>query len=204
MPAVVTADTGIDALVHAMESYVSTYGGPFSDIFAIEAVRIISENLPKAFCKGSDLDARTKMALGSCMTGLAFTSSSVGAVHALSYPLDSEFGISHGRSQGAILPYIIEFNRAGNAKKYAEIAKAVGERIDHLSNFEATEKLLQTIFKLLDLLGISTRLKDYGIAEKDIDTLVDGAMKQSRLFGPNPRDMGENDVRNIYLRAFNH
>lgn len=203
MPAIVTADTGIDALVHAIESYVCKESGPFSDMLALQAITLIAENLPRAFCKGSDLDARNKMALASCMAGLAFTSSGLGAVHALSYPLDSEFGISHGRSQGAILPYIIEFNRSGDIGKYAEIAKAMGEKINQISGFEATEKLIGSIWRLLNVLGISTRLQDYGITDKDIDTLVAGAMKQSRLFGPNPRDIVEDDVRNIYIRAFN-
>ena len=202
MPPVLTADTGVDALVHAIEAYVSMDGGPFSEILAIQAISIISENLPKAFCKGSDLDARKKMALGSCMAGLAFGSSSVGAVHALSYPLDSEFGISHGRSQGAILPYVIEYNRIANAKKYADICMAMGENVDQFSDFAASERLVDVLFQLLEILGISTSLQDYGLSEINIDSLVAGAMRQARLFRPNPRDMGEDDVRGIYLRAF--
>jgi alcohol dehydrogenase class IV len=113
MPSVVTAETGIDALVHAIETYVSVNATPFSDILAIEAIRLIAENLPIAYAKGGNLEARYNMALAANLAGLAFTSGGLGAVHGLAYVLGTEYHLSHGRSNAIMLPHVMEYNKIG-------------------------------------------------------------------------------------------
>lgn len=201
-PPKVTAEAGIDALVHAMESYVSALATPFSDLMALEAIRLIGESLPRAYGKGSDAVARNAMSLAATLAGMAFTSAGLGAVHALAYPLGTEFHMSHGRSQAVVLPHVLNYNKIGNLEKYARIARAMGERDENLSLYDRAERLVSHIKRLLGILNISFKISDYGVSREDIPRLVEGALKQSRLFVPNPRDLTEEDVRNIYLSAF--
>lgn len=202
MPPAVTADTGIDALVHAIESYVSVSATPFSDLFALEAIRLIAENLPVAYAKGSNLEARNNMMLAATMAGMAFTSGGLGAVHGLAYVLGTEYHLAHGRSNAIMLPYVMDYNKIGNLKKYARIARAMGENIEGLSSFEAAEKAVAAVKRLLAGVNISIKLADYGVSREDLPKLVEGGMKQARLFATNPRDLAEEDVKNVYSLAF--
>jgi len=202
LPPVVTADTGIDALVHAIESYVSFNSTPFSDMFAIEAIHLIAKNLPIAYAKGNNMGARYNMMLASTMAGIAFTSSGLGAVHGLAYILGSDYHMTHGRSNAVMLPYVMDYNKIGNLIRYARIAEAFGENIEGLSIYEAAQKAVSAVKILLDSVNISVRLTDYGISKEDINRLVEGGMSQKRLFIPNPRNLLEEDVKNIYSMAF--
>ena len=202
MPLVVTADTGIDALVHAVETYVSVKATPFSDVLAIEAISLIAENLPVAYVKGDNIEARFNMSLAATLAGMAFTSGGLGAVHALAYPLDTEFHLSHGRSNAVMLPYVVDYNKIGNLSKYADIAEVMGEDMEGLSEYEAAESLVSCLFRLIEDVAIPTRLSDYGVSRDDIPKLAAGGMKQKRLFVPNPRNLTEEDVNNIYESAF--
>ena len=202
MPPVVTADTGIDALVHAIESYVSVKATPFSDILAIEAIRLIAENLPITYAKASNLEARYNMALAASLAGLAFTSSGVGGVHGLAYVLGTEYHMSHGRSNAIMLPHVMEYNKIGGIHRFVQIAKAMGENIGTLSAYEAAGKSIHAVKNLLEAVDISIKLPDYGIHERDLPTLVEGGMRQARLFVPNPRDFIKGDVERIYEMAF--
>jgi alcohol dehydrogenase class IV len=202
MPPTVTADTGIDALVHAIETYVSMSATPFSDILAIEAITLIGENVTKAFAKGENVEARYQMSLAASISGLAFGSGGVGAVHALSNPLGIEYHLTHGRTNAIMLPHIMAFNLIGNATKFALIAEALGEEPEGLSPMEAAGLAVEAVKELLSQLKISIRLRDYDIPEKDIPKLVEGAMKVSRLFVPNPRNLTKEDVEDIYRMAW--
>jgi alcohol dehydrogenase class IV len=202
MPPDVTANTGIDALVHAIESYVSVNTTPFAEILAIEAIRLIAHNLPLAYSKGSDVTARYNMLLSANLAGLAFGSGGLGAVHALSYVIGSEYHMSHGRSNAIMLPHVMDFNKSGNLQKFARIAEAMRENVEGLSMYEAAEKSVEAVKKLLNMVQIPFRLSQYGIAIDDLPRLVAGGMKQARLFVPNPRDLTEEDVRTIYEKAF--
>ncbi len=202
MPPQVTAETGIDALVHAIETYVSVNATPFSDILATEAIRLIGVNLPIAYAKGSNLGARYNMALAATLAGLAFTSGSVGAVHGLAYVLGTEYHLSHGRSNAIMLPHVMEYNKIGCLTRYARIAGAMGEDIQGLPAYEAAGKSVDAVRKLLEAVGISTNLSHYGINTADLPGLVEGGMKQTRLFVPNPRDLAQEDVKKIYEMAF--
>jgi len=202
LPQSVTADTGVDALVHAIEAYVSVNSTPFSDMLALHAISLISENLPKAYAKGSDLEARYNMLLAATVAGLAFTSGGLGAVHGLAYVLGTEYHMSHGRSNAIMLPHVMRYNLIGNYRKYANIAEAMGEVVEGLSIAEQAELSVEAVKKLLTAVGISYKLSDYGIPRSDLPKLVEGGMKQARLFVPNPRDLTEEDVRKIYEGAF--
>ena len=201
MPPKLTADTGMDALTHAIETYVSRTSTPFGDILALEAIRLIGENLPTAYAKADNMEARYNMSLGATVAGLAFGSGGVGAVHALAYVLDTEWHMSHGRTNAIMLPYVVDYNKTGAMEKYANIARAIGENTAGLTDHQAVELLVLRLFQLLEDVGIPSKLGAYGITEADLPKLVAGGMKQSRLFAVNPRDLTEEDVAKIYRNA---
>jgi len=202
MPPAVTADTGLDALVHAIEAYVSVNTTPFAEILAIEAISLIAHNLPIVFSKGSNIQARYNMLLAANLGGAAFTSGGLGAVHGLAYVLGTDYHMAHGRSNAIMLPHVMSFNTTGNLQKYTDIAQAMGEHVEGLSLYEAAEKSVNAVKRLLTTVNISFNLSFYGILKEDLPKLVEGGMKQSRLFVPNPRDLSEEDVRSIYEGAF--
>jgi alcohol dehydrogenase class IV len=202
MPPQVTANTGMDALVHAIESYVSATTTPFAEILAIEAVSLIAHNLPLAYSKGSNVIARYNMLLAANIAGLAFASSRLGAVHGLAYVIDIAYHIPHGRANAIMLPHVMNFNKTGNLRKFARIAEAMGENVEGLSMYEAAEKSVEAVKNLLNALQIPFRLSEYGISRDHLAKLVEGGMKQARLFVPNPRDLTQEDVRRIYEEAF--
>jgi len=202
MPPDVTANTGMDALVHAIESYVSVSTTPFAEILAIEAISLVAHNLPLAFSKGTDVIARYNMLLAANIAGLAFASGRLGAVHGLAYVLGNEYHIPHGRSNAIMLPHVMNFNKTGNLQKFAKIAEAMGEHVGGLSMYDAADKAVQATKKLLNAVGIPFGLSEYGISRDDLPKLVEGGMKQARLFIPNPRDLTEEDVKSIYENAF--
>ena len=202
LPPIVTADTGMDALVHAIEAYVSMNATVFSDIWAEEAIRLIGTHLPVACAKGSNVNGRYHMCLAATLAGLAFTSGGLGAVHALAYPLGTEYHMTHGRTNAIMLPHVMQFNLPGNPDKYTRIAKLMGKDVDGLSPLESASLAVEAVLDLEESINVSCQMKDYNIPEEDLPLLVDGAMKQARLFVPNPRDLNEDDVRLIYQQAF--
>jgi alcohol dehydrogenase class IV len=202
MPPKVTADTGIDALVHAIEAYVSANATPFSDILAIEAITLIAENVPMAFAKGENVEARYHMSLAATISGLAFSSGGLGAVHALSNPLGIEYHLPHGRTNAIMLPHVMTYNLIGNPTKFAWIAEAMGEEVEGLSPMEAGALAVEAVKELLNQLNISIRLRDYDIPQKEIPKLVEGTMTVSRLFVPNPRNLTQEDVEEIFRVAW--
>jgi alcohol dehydrogenase len=201
MPPAVTADTGMDALVHAIESYVSVTTTPFAEILAMKAIALIARNLHVACAKGSQIQARYNMLLAANLAGMAFTSGGLGAVHGLAYVLGTDFHISHGRSNAIMLPHVMAFNRTAALEKYRDIAKAMGANINGLSLYEASEKAAGAVEQLLNAINIPFKLSQYGITRDHLPRLVNGGLNQSRLFVPNPRDLTEDEVRCIYERA---
>lgn len=202
MPPKITADTGVDALVHAIETYVSMNATPFSDILAERSIQWIDQYLPIAWAKGSNLEARYFMSLAATTAGMAFASGGLGAVHALAYPIGTEYHISHGRANSVMLPHVMRYNLAGNPEKYAAIALFMGKDIEELSDLEAAQQAVEAVEKLLTTLQIPIQLRNYGIPKEDFPKLVEGGMKFSRLFIPNPRDLKEEDIYSIYEGAY--
>ncbi len=201
MPPRVTANTGMDALVHAIESYVSATTTPFAEILAIEAISLIAHNLPLAYSKGSNVNARYNMLLAASIAGLAFASSRLGIVHGLAYVIDTEYHLPHGRANAIMLPHVMNFNKTGNLRKFSKIAEAMGENVEGLSTYQAAEKSVEAVENLLNALQIPFKLSQYGISRDDLPKLVEGGMKQARLFIPNPRDVTPEDLKSIYEKA---
>jgi len=202
MPPAVTADTGMDALVHAIEAYVSVNTRPFAEILAQEAIKLIARYLPQAYAKGNNLEARYNMLLAANLSGSAFASGGLGAVHGLAYVLGTEYHMSHGRSNAIMLPHVMNFNKVGNLEKYARIASIMGQNTDGLSLHESAGKAVEAVENLLTAIDFPYRLSAYGIKQSDLPKLVEGGMAQARLFVPNPRDLAPADVENIYRAAF--
>lgn len=202
MPPNVTADTGMDAMVHAIETYVSMNATVFSDVLAERAIELIARYLPMAWAKGANSAARYQMSVAATIAGLAFGSGGLGAVHALAYPLGTEYHMTHGRTNAIMLPHVMQYNISGSPAKYARIAQLMGQNIEGCSLIETAGMAVTAIKEMLDAVNVSYHIADYGVAKEDLPKLVDGGMKQARLFVPNPRDLVEKDVTSIYEEAF--
>lgn len=200
-PPHITAATGVDALVHAVESFTALKATPHTDIYALEAIRLISANLRTAVANGSDLEAREKMAMGSFFAGVSLANAGVGAVHALAYPLGGKFHVSHGVSNALLFAPVIEFNCVSNLAKFARVAEAMGEPVAGKSLREAAMLVVKAIKELVADVGIPQSLRDVGVSESDIEFLTLSAEKQSRLLSNNPRVITREDIKNIYLKA---
>lgn len=201
LPPVLTAETGLDAVAHAIEAYVSDLATPFSDMLALEAIRLVGKSLLTAYAKGENIEARFNMLLAATLAGLAFGSGGLGAVHAFSFVLETEHGLGHARAVSVILPHIMEYNKIGALRKYGMMAMALGEQVEGVSDSQAAEMAIVAVSRMLDETNVSSRLGDYGISQDHLPALVAGTMKQTRLFVPNPRNLTEEDVRNIFMKA---
>ncbi|RJP18578.1 MAG: iron-containing alcohol dehydrogenase [Candidatus Abyssobacteria bacterium SURF_5] len=201
MPPTVTVDTSIDTFATAIEAIVASNASPFSDVFAERALELAARYLPVVWAKGSNVTARYYMSMAATMAGLAFISSSVGAVHALSYPLAGKYHLTHGRSLAAVLPHVMDFNRAGNPERYARVAELTGKGTEGLTALEASELAVEGVTDILDAVEVSYRLQDYGASQNDIETLTEEAMATAPFFEYNPRDFNERNIKEIYQAA---
>jgi alcohol dehydrogenase class IV len=203
MPTTVTVDTGMDALVHAIEAHVSLKASIYTDMFALNAVKLIGKSLRRAYTNGSNLQARMDMCLASAFAGLAFSNAGLGAVHALAYPLDLDFHLTHGRSVAVLLPYILEFNLMSSYHKYSQLAEALEEKVTAISNDKAARKLIQAVVKLAGDCNISLNLRDYGIKREEVENLGRKAYRiGQRLLNTNPRRLTEEDSIKLYIKAY--
>lgn len=200
LPPAITASTGMDALCHAIECYTSKKGNPFSELLALKAIRIISRSIRKAFGNGKDIEARHDMLLGALYGGMCIATSSTTAVHALAYPLGGKYRMPHGISNAILLPFVMRFNAVGNEDKFRDVALAMGLDVASLSAAEAVSVMTEALFALNRDLQIPTDLKRWNITRSDLDTLVEGAAKVTRLLDNNPRPMNVEDIRNIYTQ----
>jgi len=207
MPRSVTADTGIDVLVTGIEALASKQATPFSDLYAEKVISICAAYLPRVCAKGSDIEGRYHMALAATMSGLAYMSSMLGAVHGLSYPIAGACNLTHGRSMAPLLPNVMRFNAPGNPEAYARTAELMGYDTEGLTILEAAELAAEAVEALLDTIDVSYRLQDYGVQEGDIDKLAEEGMASMEELGdafltPNPRDMTLDDIKRILQEAF--
>lgn len=201
LPPLVTAATGIDAMVHAIEAFTSKHKkNPMSDSLAVQALRLLSGNLMTACEQGANLQARQAMLLGACFAGQAFSNAPVAAVHALAYPIGGIFHVPHGLSNSLVLPHVLRFNMTEAVGHYAELASVVAPHVTGSDEARA-EALIAAMQQVARMTGIETSLRQVGIAEKDLDRLADDAMLQTRLLGNNPREMTRADAYAIYAAA---
>lgn len=203
LPPAVTAATGIDAMVHAIEAYTSKLKkNPLSDMLAREALRLLAGNLDEAVHNGGNRAARQAMLLGSLLAGQAFANAPVAAVHALAYPLGGHFHIPHGLSNALVLPSVIAFNAPAAQQLYAELTPIVVP--DHKPGDLAslTEQLVQALGQLSPRCGLPSSLREAGVPEDSLPMLARDAMLQQRLLVNNPREVTETDALAIYRQAF--
>ncbi len=198
LPPSVTASTGLDAFCHCIETYISKKSNPFSDLFALEGLKLISVNLLKAYHDGDNMEARENMLRAAFYGGVAISCSSTVAVHALSYPLGGTYRIPHGISNAILLPYVMKFNMDAIPDKVYPIANAVGIDAAGLSVDEAGKKVIEAIFNLVREVNIPNNLEKYGVTKDDLDFLTKSASEVRRLLDQNPKDMSLDDISSIY------
>lgn len=198
LPPAVTAATGIDAMVHAIEAYTSKrLKNPLSDVLARDALRLLGGNIHEACRNGTNREARHNMLLGSMLAGMAFANAPVAAVHALAYPVGARFHVPHGLSNSLVLPQVIRFNASSAEQHYSELAEILTPGAKGNAT-ERTRALVEMLSALPVDLGLPTRLRDVGIGHNDLGMLADDAMKQTRLLINNPRDVVHADALAIY------
>ena len=197
VPAKVTADTGMDALTHCIEAYTNKFAHPSVDIYALQGIRLIAANLERAVKNGQDIEAREALAFGSLYGGLCLGPVNTAAVHALSYPLGGEFHIPHGLSNAILLPSVMKFNRPAALKRYAEVAIALGCEPGKDDN-ETAQRGVDFIYQLAEAVGIPKKLTELGIPQTAVDGMAKAAMEVQRLLKNNPREVTEQDARDIY------
>ena len=204
LPPHVTAATGIDAMVHAIEAYTSKrLKNPLSDMLAREALRLLAGNIVTAVKQGDNLEARGAMLLGAMLAGQAFANAPVAAVHALAYPLGGNYHIPHGLSNSLVLPYVLRFNGPAAAELYAEIAGLImpGKLLPD-DPIAVTEMLANHFVTLAADLGLQTTLRQMDIPEHDLPKLASESMLQQRLLINNPREVNLDDALAIYRQAY--
>lgn len=201
LPPHVTAATGMDALIHAVEAYTSKNANSMTDVFARQAMTLIFANLRTAYADGSNLDARAAMLEGSLLAGMAFANAGVTAVHAFAYPIGAEFHIPHGVANSIMLEPVMEFNMLGNLPRFARMAEIIGESVHRTTQREAAAKVVKAIGELVADLNIPRRLSSFGIEDQHIPDLAEGVMKVTRLLANNPRQLTRQDAEMIYRRV---
>ena len=193
-----TAETGIDALCHAIESYTSINASPISEMLSLEAISLIAENLRTCVHEGGNLEAREQMLLGSLYAGLGLANAGVTAVHSLSYPLGGQYGIPHGLANTIMLPPVMAFNLPAALEKFTTIAEFMGEATDDLPLREAAYLAIDAVEALIEDCGIEATLSDYKIADKDLPELAKVAMTVARPLENNPRKVTLERAIEIY------
>ncbi|QSB20664.1 iron-containing alcohol dehydrogenase [Pseudomonas sp. 15A4] len=201
-PRSVTAASGVDALVHAIESYLSVNASPITDAIALGAIKLIVKALPKAYANPSNLQAREDMATASLMAGMAFGNAGVGAVHALAYPLGGRFNIAHGVSNALLLPYVMEWNKLACVERMRDIADAMGVRVAHLSDKDAADLAVKAMADLCAAVEIPSGLRSFNVPEDAIPAMAEEASKIDRLMRNNPRKLTAADIEKIYRAAY--
>ena len=198
LPPFVTATTGIDAMVHAIEAFTSKHRkNPYSDMLAKEALRLLTGNVEEAVKNGSNVEARSGMLLGSMLAGQAFANAPVAAVHALAYPLGGYYHLAHGLTNALVLPHVLEFNEPAAGDLYTELAGIVNPDVP-----PSPASLVARLRALTATCGLPVRLRDVEIPDTDLPMLAKDSMQHQRLLVNNPRDVSEQDALAIYRAAY--
>ncbi len=199
LPPAVTAATGIDAMVHAIEAYTSArLKNPISDALSMQAVALLAQNIETVVFDGENLSARESMLVAAMMAGQAFANAPVGGVHALAYPIGGIFHVPHGLSNSLVLPHVLRFNAHAADEQYSQLASNIFN--EPVASGGAT-LLAEYFIGLAEKFDLATRLRDVGISLKDLDVLADQAMLQQRLLINNPRVIHRKDAHDLYSSA---
>ncbi|SDZ80031.1 alcohol dehydrogenase [Thalassobacillus cyri] len=198
LPRKITAATGLDALVHAIESYTSTMAHPLTEALALDAIRTISSNLRQAVYNGENLSARSAMLYGSLLAGIAFNNTRLGNVHAMSHPLSAKYNVPHGVANSVLLPHVMEFNLPAAPEKFMNIAKAMGESLDPSHPLmKNANKAVEAVKQLSTDIQIPKDFSDYNIPDEDIYPMAKDAMKSGNVL-VNPRQTSIEDIIKLY------
>ncbi|WP_434778152.1 iron-containing alcohol dehydrogenase [Neisseria sp. Ec49-e6-T10] len=200
-PASLTAATGMDALTHAIEAYVSTGAYELTDVLALEAIKLIGESLEAAVKDGQNVEARSKMAYASYIAGMSFNNAGLGYVHSMAHQLGGQYDLPHGVCNAILLPYIEKFNAVATGDKLRKVAELLGEKTDGLSTQQANDKAIEAIKKLSQNIGIPQGLKGLGVKPEDFKTMAENALKDA-CTGSNPREVTLEDTIALYQEAY--
>ena len=198
LPPGMTATTGVDALCHAMECFLSVKANQMNDLFAVEAMKLIARSVRTAVSNGSSISARSDMLLASFYAGTCITLAGTNAIHAMSYPLGVEYHIPHGQANAMLLPFVMELNLKALLEKTRVVAECFGFKPEE--NGDAYVFLNGELHKLVRDLGINTSLEDFGVKTEDIHGLAQRAHGNRRLMDNNPLDLSVQDIESIYMR----
>lgn len=200
LPPKMTAATGMDALTHAVEAYVSTIATPVTDACALKAIELVAKNLRAAVANGGDMRARDNMCYAQYLAGMAFNNASLGHVHAMAHQLGGFYDLPHGICNAILLPHVERFNMIAKVDRFVDIARAMGEVVDGLSARAAAEKALEAIQQLSRDVGIPSGLKELGVKKEDLKIMAQNAQKDACGL-TNPRCPNLDDVIGIYENA---
>ncbi len=201
IPPALTAATGMDALTHAVETYVSVDANPVTDAQAIQSIKLIANNLRQAVANGHDVKARENMAYASLLAGMAFNNGNLGYVHAMAHQLGGQYDLPHGVANAMLLPVVEEYNIMSNPQRFADIAVFMGENIDGLSVMDAADKAIAAMARLAKDVGIPSSLKEMGVKEEDFELMAENALKDGNA-GSNPRKGNKKDIINLFKKAY--
>ena len=201
MPKGLTAATGMDALTHAIEGYITKGAWELSDLLEIKAIEIIANNLRTATFDGTNMKAREEMALGQYVAGMAFSNVGLGCVHSMAHPLGARFDIAHGVANALLLPIVMEFNMPACEAKYCDIAKAMGVDITGMTVSEGAKAAVEAVKKLSQDLGIPQTLREINIPEASLAQLANDAFNDV-CTGGNPREITEADILELYKKVY--
>jgi len=203
LPARMTAMTGVDAMVHAIEAYTSRHKkNPLSDSLAVRALTLLYNNIRTVIRDGKDAGAREAMLLGSLFAGMAFANAPVAAVHALAYPLGGHYHLPHGLTNALVLVPVLEFNREAAAPLYAELARAILPERSFENDLQATDAFIEAIRALVAAMPFEQNLERAGVPRSDLEMLARDAMNVQRLLVNNPRDVSYEDALAIYRAVY--
>lgn len=198
LPKPITAATGMDAFTHALESFISNKANYFSDMFALESIRLISSSIIEAYENGSSLEAREKMLLGSTYGGMALTAAGTAAVHALAYPLGGKYGIPHGVANSMLLPGVMAFNMDHCVDRLNLVAGPMGVETAGLEPEAVAHRVIAKIREWTEKLEIPQDLTAYGVQEENVEALAQAASQVTRLLNNNPKVLSLDDMKKIY------
>lgn len=201
LPQEITAATGMDALTHAIESYTSKAASPITQAFALQAIKMIGENLTNTYFVGTDLKSRENMLVASLLAGAAFSQSRLGNVHAISHTFGGVFNIPHGIANAALLPFVMNFNLPACAEQYYEIAIALGRNVSGLSKIEAAKEAIETVIEMNKAMKIPLNIKELGVSLDVLPKLVEDSMRSGNVY-VNPRLTKSSDIQMIIEKAF--
>ena len=203
LPAAITAMTGVDAMVHAIEAFTSRLKkNPLSDALALKGLQLLYANLPAAVSDGKDATVRENMLVGSLFGGMAFANAPVGAVHALAYPLGGHYGLPHGLSNSLVFVAVLKFNLPAAAALYAELGRAILPQLATAPDSEAASAFVAAMAERVAAMPYAQNLRAAGVKESDLPMLAADAMKVQRLLVNNPRDVAYDDALALYQAAY--